>query len=586
MSLTFPSNPTTGTNFVATNNIVYTWTGNRWSATLPLVNTSSYAVEIIGSTGFQGATGSTGPQGIAGVYAGQGGTGATGPIGATGSTGATGLYVTSATISGTNLIIGLSDNTTFLNAGPVLGSTGATGNIGSTGATGLQGNTGSGFGGLVSFTTATVGLSTITFTVNQVAISQSGFMGGQYAFAYAGTFGNTTAGMYGYIRSYGGTTLIFEPITITSGSGTYSQWLFDLTGQMGATGPTGSTGATGPITTPNAPPATASTSTTTAYSNAISATASSNATTILTVNFTTSGTWDVIVQVYAQLNAGQACTYALFNSAGTMVAGSEGIVAYAQSGFSGQGTSRYIVTCPAPAVYTIRAWGPGTVPGVAGIINNGFGRTNATWSQLTGGYIGATGSPGATGSGATGATGPTFNGGNVANATMFQNTTQAIGTLSGALQVYGGVGIGGNLYVGGVMNVGSGATSSSTNLVVKSVSPFNSTKPNPVSSDQTASAISAFITPNSFPVLQSTNSINANWTYQLIQSTGVITVGTNSGTLSGSTTQVLPTTTALTTTGDTLIVHLQDFTYNHLYRITYIQGTPSTNATTAIERLI
>ena len=586
MSLTFPTNPNTGTNFRADNNIVYTWTGDRWSGTVPLTNTSTYEVQNIGSTGPQGATGVTGATGLDGLYAGQGATGSTGLIGATGSTGATGLYVTSATVSGTNLIIGLSDNVTFINAGAVLGSTGATGNIGSTGATGPQGNTGSGFGGLVSFTTATVGLSTITFTVNQIAVTQSGFMGGQYAFVYAGTFGNTTAGMYGYIRSYGGSTLIFEPITITSGSGTYSQWLFDLTGQMGATGPTGATGSTGPITTPNAPPATASTSTTTAYSNAISATASSNATTILTVNFTTSGTWDVVVQVYAQLNAGQACTYGLFNSSGVLVTGSEGIVAYAQSGFSGQGTSRYIVTCPAPATYTIRAWGPGTVPGVAAIINNGFGRTNATWSQLTGGYIGATGTPGATGSGATGATGPTFAGGNVANATMFQNTLQATNTMSGAVQVMGGLGVGGNIYVGGVMNVGVGAVSSATNLVVKSVSPFNSAKPSPVSSDQGQSAVSAFITPGNFAVIQSTNSINANWTWQLIQSTGVITGGTNSGTLSGSTTQVISTPTTLTTSGDTLIVHLQDFTYNHLYRITYVQGTPSSNATTVIERLI
>ena len=437
MSLTFPTNPSTGTNFRADNNIVYTWTGNRWSGTVPLQNTSTYEVQNIGSTGPQGATGSTGPQGIPGVYAGVGGTGATGPIGATGSTGATGpVGATGAGATGATGAIGATGST------GATGPQGATG-VGSTGATGPQGNTGSGFGGLVSLTTATVGLSTITFTVNQVAVSQSGFMGGQYIFAYAGTFGNTTAGMYGYIQSYGGTTLIFNPISVLSGSGTYSQWLFDLTGQTGATGPIGATGAQGASGTPGGPP------------------------------------------------------------------------------------------------------------------------------------------------GATGATGATFAGGNVANQTLFNSTATSLNSGSGAVVVAGGVGIRGDLNLYGMLIVGaSGAVSTTTNVLVKSVSPFNSAKPTPVSSDGSAAAISAYISGGNFPAIASTNSINAGWNWHQILASGSVTGGTNSGTLSSTPTTVTTPPVALTTSGDMMIVHLQDFTYNHFYRITYIQGNTSTRGTVTIERLI
>jgi len=427
MSLTFPQNPTTGTNFIATNNIVYTWTGDRWSASLPLVNTSSYAVEIIGSTGPQGATGVTGATGLDGLYAGQGATGAIGPDGATGVHGSTGA------------------------TGPT-GATGAgaTGAEGATGPIGVQGATGPGFGGLVSYTTATVGLSTITFTVNQIAVTQSGFMGGQYAFAYAGTYGNVLAGMYGYIRSYGGTTLVFEPIEVTSGSGSYSQWLFELTGQKGATG-SGATGATG----------------------------------------------------------------------------SQG------------------------------ATGP---QGIAGTF---------------------------AGQGATGATGPTFAGGNVANQTMFLSTVSSINSTTGAVMVTGGVGIRGDMNLYGMLTLGiAGAVSTTTNVVVKSIGPFNSTKPTPVSSDASSACITALVGGGGAPLLSSPNSINAGWTWQQILSTGSVTAGASTGTLTSTPSNITSPPVALTTSGDMMIVHLQDFTNNHLYRITYIQGNVSTKGSIAIERLI
>ena len=273
--LNFPDNPTIGDEYTGPNGVTYKWDGNKWighTAAASVTNTSSYIINdgyvvqvngegnlvlpvgasIIdtdgnpiasggggGTVGSTGATGATGDQGATGIQGNNGATGSSGVQGATGATGAQGNV----------------GATGSQGASGVNGSNGATGGQG---ATGSQGASGAGFGGLVSYTTATVGLSTITFTTNQIAVSQSGFMGGQYAFAYAGTYGNVLAGMYGYIRSYGGTTLIFEPISITSGSGSYSQWLFELTGkqgEIGATGPQGipgtataqgATGATGP----------------------------------------------------------------------------------------------------------------------------------------------------------------------------------------------------------------------------------------------------------------------------------------------------------------------------------------------------
>jgi hypothetical protein len=170
---------------------------------------------------------------------------------------------------------------------------------------------------------------------------------------------------------------------------------------------------------------------------------------------------------------------------------------------------------------------------------------------------------------------------------MFQNVTQSTNTLSGAVQVYGGVGVGGNLYVGGIINIASaGAISSSTNVLVKSASPFNSSKPSPVSSDNTPNCIIAFISPANFPVINSSNTIVAGWNWHLIQASGAVTGGVNTATISGSPVQITPTPIALNTTSDTMIVNLQDFTNNHFYRITYIQGSPTTNGTTLIERLI
>ena len=122
-----------------------------------------------------------------------------------------------------------------------------TGDIGPTGSTGPQGATGPGFAGLISTSTVAIGTSTVTFVTNKSAVSESAFMGGNYVYAYAGS----SATIYGQIVSFAGKNLVLNPIS-TEGTGTYSSWLFDLTGELGptgltgATGPQGSAGATGP----------------------------------------------------------------------------------------------------------------------------------------------------------------------------------------------------------------------------------------------------------------------------------------------------------------------------------------------------
>ena len=130
--------------------------------------------------------------------------------------------------------------------------TGDIGPQGSTGPAGATGPTGAGFSGLTSVSTITLALSTLTFTTNKIAVAQSAFMGGNYAFAYAGTPGDIQASAYGLITYYSGTNLLFQPLEISS-TGTYDNWLFDLTGQkgvegnIGATGAEGATGPEGPI---------------------------------------------------------------------------------------------------------------------------------------------------------------------------------------------------------------------------------------------------------------------------------------------------------------------------------------------------
>jgi hypothetical protein len=163
-----------------------------------------------GATGLQGATGAQGPSGNVGAT----GAGATGATGEAGPAGATGLYVTSATISGTNLIIVLNDSTE-IDAGVVAGATGAQGDIGATGANG------------------TIGVDGAT-----------GATGPQGAIGATGSYGAT--GATGEIGATGADSTVPGPIGSTGATGAAGGVGATGAGSTGATGATGADGATGP----------------------------------------------------------------------------------------------------------------------------------------------------------------------------------------------------------------------------------------------------------------------------------------------------------------------------------------------------
>ena len=106
---------------------------------VPGATGSTGATGPAGATGI-GATGPVGPLGPPGSPGPIGSTGPSGPTGPTGNIGSTGLYIVSATVISSNLVITLNDANT-INAGNILGPTGATG-VGATGATGVTGTAG------------------------------------------------------------------------------------------------------------------------------------------------------------------------------------------------------------------------------------------------------------------------------------------------------------------------------------------------------------------------------------------------------------------------------------------------------------
>lgn len=214
-----------------------------------------------------------------------GATGATG-IGSVGSTGATGLYVISANIVAGNLTITLS-NSSVIDAGPTLGSTGATGpqgipgtavSVGGTGATGVAGSPGgatgaTGVAGSPGGATGATGATGLAGTRGS-----TGVMGLTGATGATGSLGATGATGIGYVRAnidivtgnlilensanvvYDIGTVVFQGpegrsvanVYVDSGNLliTYSDLvevnLGPILGPIGATGPSGGpTGATG-----------------------------------------------------------------------------------------------------------------------------------------------------------------------------------------------------------------------------------------------------------------------------------------------------------------------------------------------------
>jgi hypothetical protein len=122
---------------------------------------------------------------------------------------------------------------------------------------------------------------------------------------------------------------------------------------------------------------------------------SSEATIILTASIPSAGTWQISAQISCSLAASQLCVFGLFDGTETLVPDTESTAGYIGPGtsYQGQGTSVWTITTVDAEDYTVRAWAGGGVTGCT-IESDGAGRTFVTWTQLTGGYVGATGSTG------------------------------------------------------------------------------------------------------------------------------------------------------------------------------------------------
>ena len=335
-----------------------------------------------------------------------------GGLGVSGNVSALNINAASITVGGQPVVGGTGPTGPTGVQGPTA-PTGATGTTGPTGASGVLGPTGA--TGTTGATGASGGIGPTGATGTPGPTGASGSLGPTGATGSTGATGTGSTGPTGASGSAGAT---------------------------GATGATG-TGATGPTgATPNSPPVSGS-----AY-QATTTIAVTSATPVTVVTFTlpSAGTWDVSYWMRAQstgaLFAGE---FALYDNTGTLVPNSQ-ILSYYNSTVASQagtGNGRIILTTSGSATYTVRAYAS---TGAYSSFNDANGTTGATWVQLTGGYIGATGPTGATYSNANVASylsGPVIVGNlSIANSTVSTSST------TGALTVGGGAGIAGNLYVG------------------------------------------------------------------------------------------------------------------------------------------
>jgi len=228
-------------------------------------NSLSYdgtSIDLSSVVGTQGATGSQGPQG---------------------NTGPQGVSVTNASLTGSNLIITLSD-TTSIDAGNVrgpigpqgaTGATGPQGNIGLTGPQGPQGNVGPQGDGNAGISSATVTAGDLVLTLNDATTINAGNVVGPQGTAGVGitstslvggnlilNYSNTSTQDVGNIQGIQGTqgpqgnagvdgvwitnaTISTDDLVITlSNASTINAG--NVRGPIGLTGATGATGNTGP----------------------------------------------------------------------------------------------------------------------------------------------------------------------------------------------------------------------------------------------------------------------------------------------------------------------------------------------------
>lgn len=209
-------------------------TYNSWKVEITGLPGVTGPVGFDGATGMTGPQGSTGLQGIQGIQGIQGTQGPTGPqgiqgiqgiqgaVGYDGATGMTGIQGSTGPIGATGLQ-------------GVTGPVGATGLSGATGPAGATGVTGIGYAGLTSSTTYSIGTTGFQiFAVNQSQGTNAFTTGMRVRLIYG-----TSNYIEGVIASYSGTNLGVS-VDYGVGSGSYSTWKVEVTGQVGATGPTSS----------------------------------------------------------------------------------------------------------------------------------------------------------------------------------------------------------------------------------------------------------------------------------------------------------------------------------------------------------
>jgi len=195
-----------------------------------------------------------GPTGAQGIKGDTGATGATGPAGSNGTSGSNGVGITTAAVNGSgNLIITKTDSST-VDAGSVIGPKGDTG---STGAQGPQGATGPAGLGIYSVVVDGSGNLQVTLT-DASTINAGSTVGPQGPQGAAGPAGRSVADS-GVVVDAGG----YLQVTLSDGSTINAGYVVGpqgSTGATGATGPqgiqgvkgdTGSTGATGTSYTVN-----------------------------------------------------------------------------------------------------------------------------------------------------------------------------------------------------------------------------------------------------------------------------------------------------------------------------------------------
>jgi len=280
----------------------YVATANNNASAYPDVDSANWAIfaqagatgaqgdSIVGATGASGERGLQGASGATGVRGLQGEVGATGLAGADstvpGPTGATGVRGSDSTVPGPTGATGPSGADSMVPGptgatgadsivpGPTgatgaastvpgpTGSTGATGQQGGQGSTGQQGATGQSITGATGATgpsgeQGATGLgdkyqttsSTSMSIANNGAINFSVEAGLAYTPNQTIIVSATTAPenhMHATVTSYDRATgAMAGNVTGHSGSGTYSAWIVNLDGAVGAVGATGQQGATG-----------------------------------------------------------------------------------------------------------------------------------------------------------------------------------------------------------------------------------------------------------------------------------------------------------------------------------------------------